>query len=99
MGGPRAGAGSRVRVAIPAVGVGALALEACSGAPGAAAVSRAFGAAYPGCTLLAGIDSCQRLSGCALKLLAPERLLEENAVYRQRVVPVQRCEKAGQARG
>jgi trehalose 6-phosphate synthase/phosphatase len=48
-------------------------------------------AKYPGKTIIAGIDSCQRLSGVALKLLAFERLLEENPVYRQKVVLVQRC--------
>ena len=42
--------------------------------------------------VIGGFDSCQRLSGVALKLLAFERLLEDNSVYRHKVVLVQRCE-------
>ena len=64
---------------------------------GAAGRAARFAAAYPGKVILAGIDSCQRMSGVAMKLLAFERLLEENPVYRQRVVPLSTVESVAMA--
>jgi len=43
---------------------------------------------YSNRTILVGLDQCQRLQGIALKLLAFERLLEECAELRDRVVLV-----------
>jgi len=41
--------------------------------------------------LIAGLDTCQRLSGVALKLLGFENLLDEYEKWRNEVVLVQRC--------
>ena len=41
--------------------------------------------------MVAGLDTCQRLSGVALKLLGLERLLDESDKWRGAVVLVQRC--------
>lgn len=58
-----------------------------------AEVARYFGKKYEGKVVIAGFDSLQRLSGIAQKLLAFQHLLEENSVYRDRVVLIQRCER------
>ncbi|RYG50448.1 hypothetical protein EON66_11840, partial [archaeon] len=84
--------GRDVMVAISHVGVEAQALDRWMASEQAAHVARLFAERYKGKIIIAGIDTCQRLSGVALKLLAFERLLEENPVYRHKVVLVQRCE-------
>jgi len=43
--------------------------------------------------LIGGLDTCQRLSGVALKLLGFERLLDEYDKWRDQAVLVQRCFK------
>ena len=48
-------------------------------------------AALHGKKIIAGLDTCQRLSGVALKLLGLEQLLDGNPSWRGRVVLVQRC--------
>jgi trehalose 6-phosphate synthase/phosphatase len=83
-------AGRDVLVNISHVGVEAAALDKWMASVSAARVARMFSDRFPGKVVIAGIDSCQRLAGVALKLLAFERLLEDNPVYRQRVVLVQR---------
>lgn len=77
--------GRDARVAISHVGVEAAALERWMASEQAAQVARSFTIRHPGKVIIAGIDSCQRLSGVALKLLAFDRLLEENKVYRNKV--------------
>lgn len=84
--------GRDVLVSTSHVGVEAAALDRWMAGESAARTARMFADRHPGKVVIAGIDSCQRLSGIALKLLAFERLLEENPVYRQQVVLVQRCE-------
>ena len=84
--------GRDVLVSTSHVGVEAAALDRWMAGESAARTARMFANRHPGKVVIAGIDSCQRLSGIALKLLAFERLLEENPVYRQQVVLVQRCE-------
>jgi trehalose-phosphatase len=84
--------GRDVLVSTSHVGVEAAALDRWMAGESAARTARMFADRHPGKIIIAGIDSCQRLSGIALKLLAFERLLEENPVYRQQVVLVQRCE-------
>ena len=86
--------GRDVIVAISHVGVESSVLDKLMVSPEAAQVSNRLHAAYPGKIIIAGIDALERLSGVALKLLAFETLLEENPVYRNKVVLVQRCESA-----
>jgi len=83
--------GRDVLVAISHVGVEAAALSRWMTSQRAADVAEAFRKRHGARLVLAGIDSCQRMSGVALKLLAFERLLEENPVYRDKVVLVQVC--------
>jgi hypothetical protein len=68
--------GRNTMVAISHVGVEAAALNRWMASEQAADVARSFALRHPGKTIIAGIDSCQRLSGVALKLLAFERLLQ-----------------------
>lgn len=84
--------GRDVLVNISHVGVEAATLDRWMASESAAHVARMFAEKYRGKVVIAGMDTCQRLSGIALKMLAFERLLEENPVYRQKVVLVQRCE-------
>jgi trehalose-6-phosphate synthase/trehalose-6-phosphatase len=86
--------GRDVIVTISHVGVEASVLDALMASSEAEAVARRLRTMYPGKIIIAGIDSLERLSGVALKLLAFELLLEENPVYRNKVVLVQRCESA-----
>ncbi len=74
--------GRNVMVSISHVGVEAAALDRWMASEQAAEVARAFSARHPGKTIIAGIDSCQRLSGIALKLLAFERLLQVRVVVK-----------------
>jgi trehalose-6-phosphate synthase/trehalose-6-phosphatase len=87
--------GREVLVAISHVGVEAGVLDSWMASREAAVVAAQFAAKHPGKVIIAGIDSCQRLSGVALKLLAFEKLLSDNVVYRRKVVLVQRCEVRG----
>ena len=77
--------GRDVMVAISHVGVESAALDRWMASDQAAQVARSFAIRHPGKIIIAGIDSCQRLSGVALKLLAFDRLLEDNKVYRSKV--------------
>jgi trehalose-phosphatase len=79
-------------VAISHVGVESTALDKWMAGRQAASVAKSFAEKYANKVIIAGIDSCQRLSGVALKLLAFERLLDEFPIYRDKVVLVQRCE-------
>jgi len=54
------------------------------------AAAAALEAKHHGKRVVAGLDTCQRLSGVALKLLAFEELLKEVPKYRSSVVLVQR---------
>ena len=90
--------GRDVLVSISHVGVEANALDRWMVSPEAAVTARALAARHPGKVLFAGIDTCQRLSGVALKLLAFERLLEDNPIYRRTVVLVQWIEMKAQVR-
>lgn len=76
--------GRDVFLSITHVGVEASALNEWMASTTAAAVARHFAEKYAGRTVIAGFDSCQRLSGIALKLLSYERLLEENPAFRDR---------------
>lgn len=84
--------GRDVLVNISHVGVEAAALDRWMASESAAKVACMFAEKYPGKLIIAGIDTCQRMSGMALKLLAFERLLEDYPVYRGNVILVQRCE-------
>jgi trehalose 6-phosphate synthase/phosphatase len=55
--------------------------------------ARKLKAKHEGRRLIAGLDTCQRLSGVALKLLGFERLLDEFDKWRDKAVLVQRCFK------
>ena len=48
-------------------------------------------AKHAGKTIVVGLDTCQRLSGVALKLLGFEKLLDEFEKWRGKLVLVQRC--------
>ena len=61
----------------------------------AAGISEAIKAAHPGKKVIAGFDTCQRLSGVALKLLGIEQLLDEHPKWRDKVVLLQRCLRPG----
>jgi len=89
--------GRDVLVTISPVGVEASTLDSWMASEVTVQLSKSLNEQYPPGrkVVLAGLDSMQRLSGVALKLLAFERLLEENSVYRERVVLLQRCETGG----
>lgn len=87
--------GRQVLVGISHVGVEASTLERWMASIEAATTASTLAKKYGGKVIIAGFDSCQRLSGVALKLLAFEKLLTDNPVYRKKVVLVQRCELRG----
>lgn len=80
------------QVAISHVGVDVPKLKNWMDSDEAAHHAAHFRSAYPDKIIIAGFDSCERLSGIALKLLAFERLMEQNPRLRKHVVLVQRCE-------
>jgi len=84
--------GRDVVVDITHMGVDVPVLNEWMASEEAAAFARALRTKYPNRVIIGGFDVCQRLSGIALKLLAYERLMEENPRYHDRVVLVQRCE-------
>ncbi len=84
--------GRDVMVDITHMGVDVPVLNEWMASEEAAAFARALRTKYPNRVIIGGFDVCQRLSGVALKLLAYERLMEENPRYHNRVVLVQRCE-------
>lgn len=84
--------GRDVMVDISHMGVDVPVLDGWMASEEAAAFARHLRSKYPSRLILGGFDVAQRLSGVALKLLAYERLLEENPRYRTKLVLVQRCE-------
>eukprot|EP01138_Halocafeteria_seosinensis_P014351 gb/GECG01014652.1/.p1 GENE.gb/GECG01014652.1/~~gb/GECG01014652.1/.p1 ORF type:complete len:1488 (+),score=191.88 gb/GECG01014652.1/:1-4464(+) len=84
--------GRDVMVAISHVGVDVPKLKGWMDSHEAAYHAAHFRSAYPYKIIIAGFDTCERLSGIALKLLAFERLMEQNSRLREHVVLVQRCE-------
>ncbi|CAM9367247.1 unnamed protein product [Chrysoparadoxa australica] len=82
-----------VMVVMSHVGVEPHSLDQAAQRPYASLAAEAIKIKHPNRLILGGLDTCQKLSGVALKLMAYERLLMEYPSRRNQVVLVQYCLK------